>query len=202
MNRRSMIALAGVAAVPAIMAAGPLLAQDNNANNASGNAMGAAETKHMQDTMRVGGLALLTSRVAQEKASDPLLHAFAKWETSEQEAIGSVLKSMQQMSQNGQMAQAFGKLQPPSDDEVMAMLGDGEKQMLQQMQGMSGKDFDNAYLQGQLQGHQQLLQIQEDYLASGQNIHHVHVAQLARPTIQEHIEHLQGMSQTTSSTEQ
>jgi len=200
-----MISLAALAAVPAALAARPLLAQESNANAnaAAGGAMpmGEAEMKHMQDTMRVGGLALLSSRVAQQQANDALVKAFAKWETSEQEAIGDVLKSIQMMGQGGQM-QVSGQLRPPSDDEIMAMLGDNEKQMLQQMQGLSGAEFDQTYMQAQLEGHQQLLQIQETYLQSGQNIHHVHVAKLASPTIVEHIEHLQGMTQTTSSTQQ
>jgi putative membrane protein len=201
-----MISLAALAAVPAALAAGPLFAQESgaNANATAGGAMpmGEAEMKHMQDTMRVGGLALLSSRVAQQQASDPLVQAFAKWEVAEQQAIGDVLKSIGQMGQGGQAMQVSGQLQPPSDDEIMAMLGDQEKQMLQQMQGLSGAEFDQAYMQAQLEGHQQLLQIQENYLQSGQNIHHVHVAKLARPTIVEHIEHLQGMTQTTSSTQQ
>lgn len=205
MNRRSVIALAGVASVPALLAAAPLMAQEsNNASSGAAGAMpmGEAEMQHLQETMRVGGVALLSSRVAQQKASDPLVQAFAKWETAEQEAIGDVLKSIQQMGQGGQAMQASGQLQPPSDDEIMSMLTDQDKQMLQQMQGLSGAEFDQAYMQAQLEGHRQLLQIQENYLQNGQNIHHVHVAKLARPTIQEHIEHLQGMSQTTSSTQQ
>jgi putative membrane protein len=48
------------------------------------------------------------------------------------------------------------------------------------------------YLQGQIQGHQQLLKIQERYLQSNShNREHMNVAKLARGHIKEHLAMLQ-----------
>jgi putative membrane protein len=48
-------------------------------------------------------------------------------------------------------------------------------------QAQAGEAFDKMYVDGQLQGHEELLQIQETYLKSNsRNREHVNVAKLAR----------------------
>ena len=60
--------------------------------------------------------------------------------------------------------------------------------MVQKLSQASGTAFDREYLTGQMQGHQELLRVQEGYLASNpQNREHVGVAKLARGMIREHI---------------
>ena len=64
--------------------------------------------------------------------------------------------------------------------------------LLQQLQSLSGKSFDTAYIQGQLVGHQQLLNIQQTFLNSiltGNDDEHIAV--LARVVIQMHLAMLQ-----------
>jgi putative membrane protein len=65
--------------------------------------------------------------------------------------------------------------------------------MMQSLQqAKAGADFDRMYIQGQIQGHQELLQIQERYLqANSRNREHVNVAKLARGHIKEHLAMLQ-----------
>lgn len=178
MNRRTVLASAAfAAAIPALLSV-PAFAQGTPAP-------GDAEKKHAADTKMVGSLSLSTSRVAEEKASDAMVKAFAKWEVAEQETIADILKSMESTGK------AEGALKPPSADEVEAMPDPNGKTSLEKLRGLSGAEFDKAYVAAQLDGHKKLLVIQEDYLKVGQNREHLSVTKLARGQIKEHIEHLE-----------
>ena len=179
MNRRTMLtAVAAAAALPALLSSTTSFAQTAAA------APGEAEKKHAGDTKKVGSLSLATSRVAVEKASDPMVKEFAKWEVSEQETIADILKSMEMDGK------AEGALKPPSDSEVEAMLDAEGKAALEKLRAASGAAFDKAYVMAQLDGHKKLLSIQEDYLKVGQNREHLSVTKLARGQIKQHIDHL------------
>jgi putative membrane protein len=177
MNRRNMLTvIAAAAAVPALLSS-PAFAQ-------TASAPGDAEKKHAHETKKVGSLSLATSRVAVEKASDPMVKEFAKWEVAEQETIADILKSMEMDGK------AEGALKPPSKDEVEKMLDAEGKTSLDELNSTSGAEFDKAYVTAQLDGHKKLLTIQEDYLKVGQNREHLSVTKLARGQIKEHIDHL------------
>ncbi len=177
MNRRTLLTSAAfAAAVPAFLSM-PAFAQ-------TAAAPGDAEKKHADDTKKVGSLSLAASRVAVEKASDPMVKEFAKWEVAEQETIADILKSMEMDGK------AEGALKPPTNAEVEAMLNADGKSSLEKLKSASGKDFDPSYVAAQLDGHKKLLTIQEDYLTVGQNREHLSVTKLARGQIKEHIDHL------------
>jgi len=74
----------------------------------------------------------------------------------------------------------------------------GARDMLQTLQSQqAGAAFDKAYLDGQLQGHRNLLQVQEQYLQSNpQNREHVNVTRMARNQIREHIVMLEMIQKT------
>jgi putative membrane protein len=178
MNRRTMItAVAAIAAVPTLLASTSAFAQTSTA-------MGEAEKKHAEATKKVGSLSLAASRIAVEKASDPMVKAFAKWEVAEQETIADILKSMEMGGK------AEGALKPPSDQEVQAMLDAEGKASLDKLKAASGPAFDKDYVTAQLDGHRKLLAIQEDYLKVGQDREHLSVTKLARGQIKEHTDHL------------
>jgi predicted outer membrane protein len=63
------------------------------------------------------------------------------------------------------------------------------REMIQKLQSaQAGQAFDREYLQGQMEGHSALLQVQTQYLQSNpQNREHANVAKLARGMITEHI---------------
>ena len=149
-------------------------------------AMGEAETKHAEQTGMVGALSLLQSRKAVAKASDAKVKQFATWEVAEQETVGDIFKSMKAGPDAAQ-----GALMPPTDDEAMAMVDAAGKAKLDELDGLSGADFDKAYVTANLEGHKKLLAIQEDYLTVGTNREHLSVAKLARGSIKEHIDHLE-----------
>jgi putative membrane protein len=144
--------------------------------------MGAAEQKHMMDTMAVGSMSLVASRIAVKKVRDEDIKEFAEFEVAEQETIADVLTSMKDPST------ATGKLKPPSDSEARQHIPQEEQATLQKMEQMDGKEFEAAYVRAQTDGHQKLLRIQEEYLASGKDPAHIIVAKLARGQIKEHLQ--------------
>lgn len=178
MLRRHLVAFA--AAAPALALASHAFAQE-----AAPAAMGEAETTHAEQTGMVGSLSLLESRMAATKASDAKVKQFAEWEVAEQETIGDILKSMKMDGE------AQGALMPPTDEEALAMVDEAGKAKLEELEGLSGAEFDAAYVAANLEGHQKLLAIQEEYLTSGTNREHLSVAKLARGQITEHIAHLE-----------
>ena len=122
-------------------------------------------------------MALETSRIALEKAQNQDLKRFAKFETDEQTTLGEVLKAMIDPAATTATAATAGNQMDPK-----------AREMVQKLSQASGTAFDREYLTGQMQGHQELLRVQESYLASNpQNREHVGVAKLARGMIREHI---------------
>ncbi len=174
-----------VAAGLALALASPALAfaQDKAMSTASrGMAMGDAEMKHMQDTMAAGSLSLAMSRVAVGEAQDDDVKEFATFEVAEQETIADVLKGMKDPSL------VSGSVKAPGEAEVEAMLDAKGKEMVQKLkQAKAGAAFDKDYVQGQIDGHKDLLAIQETYLKSGKNPQSIAVAKLARGQIKEHL---------------
>jgi len=202
MNRRALL-LSGLAAtlvtVPVLAQTGgsPSTAQPGGTGGASGmNRMGGqmdqAEMHHMEQTMQLGMVALETSRIAQDKASNEDLKRFATFEVQEQTTLAEVLRSMMDPSATAATGQSGAAMQ--GDVQMDA----GGRDMLQTLQSQQAGDaFDKAYLDGQLQGHRNLLQVQEEYLQSNpQNREHMNVARMARTQIREHIALLESIQQT------
>lgn len=200
MDRRLVIAaLAAAAAGPALaqttqpapIPATPTPAPTGGAGaNPAAGAMGDAEKQHVQKTMMVGSLALETSRIALKKADDDDVKQFATFEVREQEGIADVLKSLLNP------AAASGAVKPPSEQEVMANLDAKGQETVKKMQAAKAGDaFDKEYVKGQLEGHRELLAIQQDYLKSGKNLMNITVAKLASGHIQDHIKMLEDLDQ-------
>ena len=184
MHRRQM--MTAVAAASAGLIAASTLGL--SAASAAAPAMGDAEMKHAKETATVGSLSLASSRMAVEKASDPMVKKFAGFEVAEQETIADILMSMKAAPDAAQ-----GALMKPTDADVEAMIDPAGKEALAKLKGMSGADFDKAYVTAQLDGHKKLLMIQEDYLKVGKVREHLDVAKLARGMVKEHIVHLEDL---------
>jgi putative membrane protein len=148
------------------------------------NQVGEAEATHAKRTMATGALSLLSSRIALEKAKDDDLKEFARFE-----GIAAVLKSMSSDADaTAATGSASAKPAVPSDRELEASLDPAGKEMVEKLRAAkAGASFDRMYLTGQMQGHQQLLQIQEDYLKAGRALDHRNVAILSSGQIREHI---------------
>ncbi|MDB5592007.1 DUF4142 domain-containing protein [Enterovirga sp.] len=181
MDRRMILLALGAAA-----AAGPVAAQTGQtgqtgqsgqagqtgqAGAGQRGAMGNAEMEHARKTLMAGTVALQTSDIAMQKASNAGVKQFAKFEHDEQTTIAEVLRSMD------------ASLKPAPDPKMADMV-----QKLQSAQ--AGAAFDKMYVTGQIEGHQNLLAIQEEYLKGGKDVHHTGMAKLARAMIREHLVHL------------
>lgn len=180
-------AFAQEAAAPANDAAAPAT-ETAPAAGAAAPAMGEAEMNHAQQTSMVGALSLLQSRLALQNAENDQVKAFAQFEVTEQETIADVLKSMQAGA-----AEVGAEVPSPADADLMAMVDEAGQAKLTELQGLTGAEFDSAYVAANLEGHQQLLAIQEEYLSAGTNREHVNVTKLARGMITEHIAHLEAL---------
>ena len=188
LNRRILVAgAAAAAAVPAIALAQS--AQKDNAAagnaNAGGMQLGDAEKQHAQQTLATGAAAMLTSKIALQKASHPMMKMFAQFEVDEQQTVADVIMQTQK-------GQASSSMNPPSDKDAQASLDAKGRAMVEKMQQMQGgAEFDRAYIAGQIDGHNELLKIQETYIKSGKNLACMNSAKLARGQIKEHLALLQ-----------
>jgi putative membrane protein len=179
MNRRNLVsALGAFATLPLVGRAGLAQPVQMTPDN---HQPGDMEDQHMRRTAAVGSLSLLISRLAVNRVQNPKLLQFAKFEVAEQNTISDIIKGMMQRSP------ASGEVVPPSDQEAMSHLGPKEQEDYQKLQAMSGHAFERAYIEAEVDGHQKLLGIQNDYLATGHNREELDVAKLAKGMIQEHL---------------
>lgn len=133
--------------------------------------MGEAEKEHAEQTLAVGSVALETSRAAQSKVTGAWAKKFASYEIAEQTTIAEILKSM-------------GAAPAKMTDKQLAMIAKARD-------GKAGADFDKAYVADQIDGHKELLKIQETYIGKGKDAGAVGLAKLARSQIKEHIDMLE-----------
>ncbi len=152
-------------------------------------AMGKAEMQHLQDTMQAGAFALQTSEVALQKAKDEDVKQFAQFEADEQRGIAEVLRSMMEPAGTASAPGAAPAAPPQLDAKHADMF-----RKLQETK--AGEAFDKMYVDGQIQGHEELLRIQETFLKSNsRNREHVNVAKLARGHIKEHVQVLKDLKE-------
>jgi putative membrane protein len=195
MDRRVLLGglAAAVVAFPALAQTSgtPSTMQSGGSAGAAMNQMGQAEMQHMQQTMQLGMVALETSRVAMNKARNDGLKKFAGFEVQEQTTLSEILRSMMEPAATAATGSAGGQ---PNAAGAMPMDASA-RDMVQKLQSQrAGAEFDRMYLEGQLQGHRSLLQVQEQYLQlNPQNREHVNVARMARGQIREHIALLEDM---------
>ena len=155
----------------------------SGASRMGGQPMTQADMQHMQQTMQLGMVALETSRIAQQKAQNADLKRFATFEVQEQTTLSEVLHSMMEPTATSATGAASGTSAPAMQMDAQS------REMIQRLQNtQAGEAFDRQYLQGQMEGHSGLLQVQTQYLQSNpQNREHVNVAKMARGMITEHI---------------
>jgi putative membrane protein len=133
--------------------------------------MADAEMEHASQTLAVGTVALETSRFAQQKAEQAWVKKFAQYEVAEQTTIGEILKSM-------------GAMAPKMTDKQLATIAKAKD-------AKAGPAFDKDYVTDQIEGHNDLLKIQETYISKGKDQTALDIAKLARAQIKEHIDLLQ-----------
>jgi putative membrane protein len=181
MNRREIVAVVGsVLVFPGLVEVAS--AQKSQHMTPDAQQPGPAADRHMLDTAAIGSLSLLASRMAANKVEDSRIRRFVEFETAEQNAIAGVLMNM-----NKPATQASGVQTPPSDMQLMSHLNSDGHAALDHLKGLSGVEFERAYLHLELDGHQKLLKIQNTYLAVGHDREELSFAKLAMTMIAEHL---------------
>lgn len=176
MNRRLLLASI------ATLSAGQAFAQKLSPTAPAPSAMTDAQQKHIQETMAYGSLSLLLSRMAKSKVTHPLLKQFVDFEIAEQETVGGILKAIQTN------AAPSGETPSPSDADLMQNLDDAGKASVEKLRALkAGSELDRDYIRYEIEGHRKLLDIQEVYLKSPDNLDQANVAKLARGMIKEHL---------------
>jgi putative membrane protein len=139
------------------------------------------EPTHQKLTLMVGSLSLLASRLAVSRSRSAPIKQFAEFEVAEQETVADVLQSL-----DGKQP-VDGKIRIPSDADAQRNLDDISRDALEKLRS-AGAGFDQAYLKLQMDGHEQLLQAQNNYLAIGTDAARINVAKLAKSQIRDHIQ--------------
>lgn len=149
----------------------------------SGGGVSDAVTQHMKRTLAAGSLSLATSRLALTKAKNPAVKQFAEFETAEQDTIADILKGKMMPD-----IKPMGEVKAPTDAELTGNIDQKGKELLEKLRAMkAGPDFDRDYVKAQVQGHRELLDIQETYLKSPDDRDETNVAKLAKGMIKEHL---------------
>jgi putative membrane protein len=205
MDRRALLGgLAALVVAPALAqtsGSSPAMPSGSSGTmpmNQTGGQMSQADMQHMQQTLQLGMVALESSRVAMNKVRSEDLKRFANFEVQEQTTLSEVLHSMMEPAATAATGSTGSQSNPSSMNMPPMQMDASARDMMQKMQNQqAGVEFDKIYLQAQLQGHRDLLQVQERYLQSNpQNREHTNVAKIARGHIREHIAMLEEMQKT------
>jgi putative membrane protein len=140
------------------------------------------QSDYVTQTLMTGSVALQTSQVAVEKATDPMVKEFAQLEVGEQTAIATVLSSTE--------AGATPPALPPEEAEKVQALTDME----------AGPEFDAAYVDGQIEGHNKLLEIQKTLSGETEATVEVVTAKLAEQAVTSHLAMLNHIKAQLSAT--
>lgn len=149
-----------------------------------------ADRQYIQQTLAAGTVALQVSNFALTKAQHPRVKQFANFEVAEQTTLAEVLHSFADpaatasTTTGAQQAASTAPEIPQKDSAAMEKMS----------RAQAGAAFDKDYVAMQLQGHRELLAIQERYLQGNPgNREAMNVAKLARGQIKEHIALLEGI---------
>ena len=185
MDRRALLAGLLTGTAGPTLAAGSAVAQAPPAMTTAMPAAGLSEAvkAHIRDTMAVGALSLMVSRIATAKLRHPMSRQFAGFEAAEQEGMADVLK--------GRMTPdltPMGTVSAPTDAEAETNLdADGRAAVARFREMAAGPEFEKAYVQAQAEGHRTLLAIQDAYLQVADDAAETGIAKLARGRIEEHL---------------
>lgn len=171
MIRRNLLAAGAAGAGLAATLIRPARAQQSTTST------GAAPDQTAQ--MALGGMAfaLATSQLASGRTENEVVRSFAQLEAEEQTAFAE--------------ARRMAGLPVPSP----SMMDSQKQQMVQQLNGLRGTEFDRMYVQGQIMGHQELLRLHQTMAQSGSRPEERMLATVAVPAIKSHLAMLQGIRQ-------
>ena len=148
--------------IPWALAALPALAQTTPAE-------GGDQADYVKQTLTIGTVALRSSEIAAEKATDPMVKEFATLEVAEQKTIASILSATE-----------AGKTPPEIPPE--------EQAKIDELNGTEAGDaFDTAYIAAQIEGHTKLLEVQKTLSGETEATVEAITARLAEQAVTSHL---------------
>lgn len=176
-----MLRRVALGALAAPMLIRPTLAQSSGRNEA-GQGVVSSQSPPANDTQAqmLGGMAfaLATAQLGERQAENPAVRSFAQLEVEEQTAF----------TQARQMA----GLRVPT----VELMTENQRQMMMHMRDLRGAQFDRMFVQGQVQGHQELLQLHQAAAQNPTSREEGMLATVAVPAIRTHLVVLQGVQQS------
>ncbi|WP_230534406.1 DUF4142 domain-containing protein [Microvirga roseola] len=172
-SRLLPVALAAcVLAVPALaqQAASPSASNQQTSQSGQGFVPGAAQNSIHE---------VMVSNLALSKSENPQVVNFAEM----------------MINHHGQAAKELAKLTQDGNTAFPVMPDQEQAQVIQRLQGLSGAEFDRAFMQHQLQAHQKAVNLYQQGVQSAQDQQVQMFAQMGLPLIQAHQEIAQEFAQ-------
>jgi predicted outer membrane protein len=137
----------------------------------------------VNQTRAISALSLLASREGISHIHITQIKAFANAEAVEQETTWKVLRSLSDSGAEDNSAS-------PSNSELERHLVPLAQQLLQNLRNTDGTGFVREYFLLEVNVHQQLLRVQEDYLRLGSNKNYRSISSLIDVLVREHLIYL------------
>ena len=175
MERRHVLLSLTGAAAPLLLHNAGTFGQESLQNNANP----LDYPSYAAQTLQIGRMAKETSLIALKNTNNAHVRRFAKLEIAEQTAVAQSLTS--------------------NFEPSPVALTDEQQQIVASLEGVSDIAFDEAYVRAQIQGHRQLFNIQQEFLAGNADPanDYVHIALIVRTVIQAHMLILGGLQITS-----
>jgi putative membrane protein len=162
--------------------AAPVILRTALAQNPAGQGVVSAQQPPANEAQAamLGGMAfaLATAQLAERQAESPALKAFAQLEVEEQTAFTTA-------------RQAAGLRVP-----TVELMPEERRQTMIRMRDLRGQEFDRAFLQAQIAGHQELLRLHQQVAQNPTSREEGLLATVAVPAIRTHLVVLQGVQAT------
>ncbi len=143
-----------------------------------------ADQDLMNEVAMGGMMQLEMSRVAVDKAQDPMVKQLAQAEVEEQTGLSDKLK---------EIAQAKGVTLPPAPDAK-------GRDMVTKLQGLSGMEFDRQYVrESGVNGHQKLDKVMSKVESKATDANLKALAAAAHPLVKTHLQAAQSLQSTMGS---
>jgi putative membrane protein len=175
--------VSGAAFALGLCASTAALAQDATQNNRvrTDAARPISATEYVQKSAIGDKFEIESSKLAMQKAQDPAIRSFA------QHMVDDHTNSTNKLNEAAKAAKINTAQQQKLDRQ--------HEEMLTQLRGTSGTQFDQAYMRAQLLGHREALNLQKAYSQSGDNPALKAHAQEVEPVVQQHLMEAEKLAQ-------
>jgi putative membrane protein len=178
---RFRFAMAAALAATVVLSGG-VMAQSSSTGMIAVTAQKVSDSDYVKKTAMSDMIEIQSSELALKKSSNPVIRSFAERMIKDHTASTKELTRLVQESNLN--------LAPPTT------LDETHKTMLQKLQNASSAEFDRAYINLQVKGHKQALQLQKTYSMTGDNPKLMQFAGKATEMVQMHLAMAEKLSQS------